>query len=357
MLTAKHRNIIIFLFLLLCLSLVAPQLIQASWRTRVLFSVLNQPNVEQLSSLQPPPNNDSEPLQIPNRFFGENRLLRSLAIQAWLAGNRAEAIDFMVSYATVVPDDQTQAWFLGSWNFATGEYDAAFENWSTIDSGNLLISRATMLIDNGDLSLAEKTLSLSQQTKNLSYGFNYRLATQYSRLIKQYLSQNNESAIIDACDDASSAFESALDQEPSLGFVYINYAVLLRDCGRFADAIQQLQQIDASFPQGNQAWAKHEIALTYMQQSKPEDAISYLEAAIALAPEQTTYYPTLIKAYEEVLAETPDRHEFRIRLGKHLANLGYLQEAAAQYQIVLENQNTHWQTQAQQALNELNANQ
>jgi tetratricopeptide (TPR) repeat protein len=260
------------------------------------------------------------------------RSLRSLAL-TWLAdGDLDRARDLLAEYAGRAPNDRTTAVFLGEIAYAMGDVRSAIATWSASPSGLFLAAKASQALEDDNRSAAVLLLKAAQAGGPPSDSLGLNLAEQYGRLAERYRELGDETGEAAACDDGASAYKMALSSAPDLGFARVNYGVLLRRCERPNEAIAQLLTIDDSFAPTIQAWADHEIGLTYLELGTPESAVPYFEHAVALAAALDAYRFSLARAYEQA---------------------GDRESAATQFTILLNSSDEKLQSQAKQALDRL----
>ncbi len=210
-------------------------------------------------------------------------MLRGLALSLWASGDIQTARNKMMVYWQKNPQDRTAQAFLGDMAYSMGKLDSAIEHWSTLPIGQILVGRAEKALDRSNQTEAEILLALATTIGPHSYGLDYRVAEQYTRLVRAYGDQDEEKKQV-ACARAAEAYETALEFGPAMGFVYVQYGALLRSCGNLNEAIGQFLKVDESFQPRTRAWANHEAGLTYLLIERTDLAASLFEKAVSIYP-------------------------------------------------------------------------
>lgn len=256
---------------------------------------------------------DTSPLQLQNHREAP-RIMRVGAIDQWHRGHLNDAISQMTMYFENNSQDSTAIHFLGEWNYESGDLEKALSYWK-LGGQSLLIQRAEEIAAQEEWNDLQQVMEVMEQTTCCPPTlFNFRRGSLYSLLHGQFVLDNESQQVAESCNFALEAYSMAVDESPELGFVRINYGIQLRECGYVNEAVATLDEIDATFSLGNQAWANHEIGLTYLASGEPKTALSYLHTA----NEQVagTYHNTLLQTYQTLSVNEPANEHYQLELAK-----------------------------------------
>lgn len=230
-------------------------------------------------------------------FPSDNRMVYALALARWFRGDTEATRSTIEVYLRDVPDDLIGRFVLGSVAYETGDRATAFETWTALAAAPTFIRRASDELLAGNLSAAQQLLDHAIELDIASYSTAYRLAEQYSLLAAGLATIGDDARLHLACQSGSKAFQSAVDAEPGLGFVRINYGSFLRRCQHYREAIAQFQWVADSSAATTRAWAQHEIGVTYFTMNLGTEATHYFEQAVNSDPQNGLYRLSLAKAY------------------------------------------------------------
>ncbi len=332
------------------------------------------------------------------------RPMRSLGLALWRSGDLENGWQWLEEYYKTKTSDNTIRLFWGDMAYEKGDFRAAMQFWSSIHAGVLFAARASYLLDAGDLENARRLLDISRLTGPASYNLGYSLAINYTELAEKYRVLGDKAREIAACDGADDAYRLALDFEPGHSSLRIRYGVLLRECGRYSEALAQLQKVineETSF--SALAWAQQEMGLIDLLLGDATSAVEHLEKAVQLEPEHGGYRIVLgntraklgdfaqalrdfqevidttkniqwqgwayaemgkvymtrgdlvnaQRAYEHAVAMEPNRADYRVQLGIVLAKNGDIEAARAQFMQALASDHAAWKAWAQRELDRL----
>lgn len=239
----------------------------------------------------------------------------------------------LAEYLANRPSDSSARLELGDIAYQLGKVDLAYWWWRQVPGERGFISRATQHVAQGKLELARLELEVAEasvSTHDGSGALSLELAHGYASLARAYRSALRLEEHSEACDAGKSAYELALRRipsgHPSEGPARIYYGIALRECGKLAESVAQLQMIGSGYSSGQQAWASAELGTTYLIANDLEAALAHLERAVAL---------------------DPDHGGHRIMLGHLYARMGWKEDALRQYQIVLETSDARWRAWAE----------
>jgi tetratricopeptide (TPR) repeat protein len=334
--------------------------------------------------------------------FGQN--LRGYGIALWQAGELQRAARAFEAALETTPEDRIARLFLGDVVLELGNVEEARTIWAGTFECAILMHRIFSQTMSEDYDTVEYLLE-SPCDAALDSGYvAYNLPRTYSLLEKYVTQTGDQDRKEKICGRGSQVFEQLLLAHPSNAQTRIGFGQFLRECGHASEALLHFRMVEDSPQLGLRAWANVESGLAYKQMGNVVEALRHFEQAVQIDPENasnrilyghalaetgrreqalaeyriatgSSYLPwrswaygemgllyqdsgdwlLAIDLYEQAVNLDPTRDDYKVLLGKALAEMGNDDEARIQLMDALGSTNGAWRRWAQQELDQLDS--